>query len=189
MSPFQRVGRVVGFAGPRATHAFGAVCRKPARRRLGGLPAAAGRLIQAAFVGPGPDGDPRIGAHLSARARCPRHRPCRSARCPLGAMGDGGGVKVRRPVCRRRRIVGRPASAGFHRDAAACGRRRAKRRFLLAGAAGRNREPQRRADALAAGKPAIAAPPARSASAGGGGVGRRTVPGAGVSARPLGRDV
>ena len=48
--------------------------------------------------------------------------PRRGARRPRRAVGDGGGAKMRRAVGRDRRIVGRPARARLHRDAAARGR-------------------------------------------------------------------
>ena len=68
---------------------------------------------------------------------------------------------MRRAFGRDRRIVGRPARARFHRDAAAGGRLGTQRHAVLAGAARRYREPERRADALADRMRAIAAQPAR----------------------------
>ena len=89
--------------------------------------AAADRCFAAVAVGPGPHGDPRIGAHPPARAPLAEPGPRRGARRARCAVGDGGGGKMRRAVGRDRRIVGRPARARLHRDAAAGGRRRAQR--------------------------------------------------------------
>ena len=85
---------------------------------------------------------------------------------------------MRLPVRRHRRIMGRPASARFHRDAPAGGRFGAQRYAMLAGPARRERKPQRRADALADRINAVAGEFARSASAGSTDVGYRPVPGA-----------
>lgn len=85
---------------------------------------------------------------------------------------------MRLPVRRHRRIMGRPASARFHRDAPAGGRFRAQRHAVLVGPAGRERKSQRRADALADPISAVAGESARFARAGSTDVGCRTVPGA-----------
>ena len=156
-----------------------------ARWRVDRIPPRPGRIGKTVAVGAGADGDPRGGADLSSRDRRFRHPARHRARCPLGAVGDGGGLKMRRARCRDRRIVGRPGERGFYRDAAAGGRRGAVGRAGVAGAARRGGEPERRADALAGGERAVAAPPVRSARAGRAGVGRRAVPRPRAAARPL----
>ena len=88
---------------------------------------------------------------------------------------------------RYRRAVGRPGRIGFHRDAAPGGRGGANRRTLLAGASQWHRQFERGTDALAGGKPAIAAASSRSESAGHAGLGCRLVPGSGVCARAMER--
>jgi len=84
-----------------------------------------------------------------------------------------------------RRIVGRSEGARLHRDAAAGGCVGAQRHALLAGADGGHCEPERRPDAVADPKRAVAAQSARPKGAGIAGLGRRAVPRAGNAARPL----
>ena len=148
----------------------------PARRRLGRVPARADGERKAVAVGAGPDGDPRVGADLSAGPSVighpSRHRPRR----PFGAVGDGGGFKVWRAVRRDRRTVGRPGEPRLHRDPAAGGRGGAVGSPRLAGAARRQRQFERRADALAGREPAEPGPSVRPARSRQSGVGRRAVP-------------
>ncbi len=156
-----------------------------ARRGVDRVPARPGRGGQACAVGAGAHGDPRGGADLSAGHRELRDHSRHRAGCPLGAVGDGGGLKVRRARSRDRRAVGRPGEPRLHRDAAAGSRRRAIGRAGLAGAAERRCEFERRADALAARERAVAAASVRSASSGRSRVGRRAVPRPRPSARPV----
>ncbi len=167
------------------TDPFRSVRRPPARRRLGGIPAGADRSEQAAAMGAGADGDPRGGADLSAGAARNRHPARHRARRPIGAVGDGGGLKVRRAVRRHRRAVGRPGEPRLHRDPAAGGRGGAVGSARLAGAARRKRQFERRADALAGGERALAQPSVRPARSRRSGVGRRAVPRPRLPARPL----
>ena len=175
-------------AAPDPPHPFRTV-QPSARWRVDRFPPRAGRIWKAVAVGAGAHGDPRGGADLSAgpwsSGHPPRNHPRHRARRPLGAVGDGGRAEMRGLGSRHRRAVGRPGELGFHRDAAAGGGRRAIGRAGLAGAAERCGEPQRRADALAAGERAVAAASVRSASAGRAGVGRRAVPRPRSSARPV----
>ena len=166
---------------------FRAVPYASARRRLGGVPARAARHRKAAAVGAGAHGDPRERARPSARARYAKPYSCRGARRARRAVGDGGGGKMRLPLRRDRRNLGRPSGARLHRDAAARGGVRAQRHALLAGPARRDGEPQRRTDALADREHAVAHERARSESAGAASLGRRAVPSARVPARPVER--
>ena len=166
-------------------HPLGTVRSPSARRRLGGVPAGADRPKQAAAVGAGPDGDPRSGADLSAGVAANRPHPRHRAGCPLGAVGDGGGVKVRRAVGRDRRAVGRPGEPRFHRDPAAGGRGGAVGSTGLAGAARRKRRFERRSDALASRQPAEPSPSVRPARSRRSGVGCRAVPRPRASARAM----
>ena len=157
-------------------HPLRAVRRKPARRWMGGVPARAGRKREAAALGAGADGDPRIGAHSSAGSSLAEPHPCRGARRPRCAVGDGRGPKMRRSFMRDRRDLGRPQGARLHRDPAAGGCVGAQRHTLLAGAAWRHGEPQRRSDALAGRERAVIDQSTRSASTGASRLGRRAVP-------------
>ena len=165
-------------------HPFRAFRSEPARLRLGRVPFASGRYVPARPVGAGADGDPRKRADLPAGSGRGLH-PCRGTRRPSGAVGDGGGGKMLRPLGRDRRIVGRPGRARLHRDPAARGRFGTQPGAVLAGAARRHCEPQRGADALAGGKRAVARKPVRHASAGAAGLGRGAVSGSRPSARPM----
>jgi len=159
---------------------------EPARCRLGGLAVAPARPGKAAAVGPAAHGDRRIGAHPSPRPCRHRAHPRRGAGRARGAVGDGGGAKMHRPVGSGRRAVGRPGGARLHRDPAAGGRRRAVGRPLPAGAAWRHRVAKRGAHALAGGEPAEPCQPVRPAGARSAGLGRRAVPRARAPAGPLG---
>ncbi len=159
-----------------------AVRRPSARRRLGRVPAGPARKREAAAVGPGPHGDPGKWKGSSARAWHAEPHPCRSTRRARRAVGNGGGGKMLLPLGRDRRIVGRSARARLHRDPAACGRGGTQRHAVLAGAPRRSCQPQRRADALAPCKRAVADQRARSARARSAGMGRRTVPRSGIAA-------
>ena len=141
--------------------------------------------VEAGAVGPGADGDPRIGADPSARARPCRNPSRRGARRPLGAVGDGGRRKMRRPLRSDRRVVRRPGGARLHRDSPAGGRLGARPGAVLAGSARRPCEFERRADALAAGERAVARQSARCTGAGAAGLGCRAVPLPRSAARPL----
>ena len=159
------------------THPLRTVRRTPARRRLGGVPAGPARDGQASPVDPGPHGDPRKRSNPPTRASHAGSHPCRGAGCQGCAVGDGGGGKMRLPLSRDWRIVGRSASARFHRHTAACGRFGAQRHALLAGAARRHCEPQRRTNALADRERAFAGQRAGPESAGAARLGCRAVPG------------
>ena len=161
-----------GSADPRRS-----LCGKPPRLRLGGFPPAASRHVEAGPVGAGPDGDPGERADLSAGALRGRYPPCRGARRPGRAVGDGGGRKMLRPLCRHRRIVRRPGGARLHRDTAVGGRVGAIRRAMLAGPARRDCKPQRCADAMAGGERAVACEHARHACSGPARLGCGVVPG------------
>ena len=149
-----------------------------ARRWVGGLSALAGRLGEALAMGARADGDPGRRPNPSAGLSFREPHPCRGARCAVGAVGDGGGRKMRRFVRRHRRIVGRSRSARLHRHAAARGRFGTIGRAVLAGPARRHREPQRCADAVAGRQPSLARQSARPARAGAECLGCRAVPGA-----------
>jgi hypothetical protein len=125
----------------------------------------------------------RIPAGTSRR----RPHPCRSAGCTCRAVDDGGGRKMLRPLGRDRRSIWRPSSSGLYRDAAAGGRFGAVRCAVLACALKRDGEPQRRQDALADRKRAIAFESTGHASAGTCRVGRRVVPRPRSSAWPMDR--
>ena len=165
-------------------HPFRAFRSEPARLRLGRVPFASGRYVPARPVGAGADGDPRKRADLPAGSGRGLH-PCRGTRRPSGAVGDGGGGKMLRPLGRDRRSVRRSGRTRFHRHPAARGRFGTKWRALLAGAARRNCEPQRRPDALAAGERAVVAQFAGLSRAGAARLGRRAVPGTRSAAGPL----
>ena len=167
-------------------------CSPRLRATRGGLGSslAQTRSRQAAAVGAGADGDPRGRADLPAGHRRGwwkfwRAHPCHCARCPIGAVGDGGGPKMRRPGSRDRRTVGRPRGARFYRDPAACGCSRTVGRAGLAGAAWRFGQFQRGADALASGECAEPCPSVRSARFWRSGMGRRIVPCTRNAARPV----
>ena len=89
------------------------------------------------------------------------------------------------PLGRDRRDLGRSQGARLHRDAAARRRLGTQRHALLVGASRRNGEFERGADALAAGKRAIAPEFARFASARPSRVGCGAVPGARTPAGAL----
>ena len=179
----------MAFACAVQPHPVRAVCRASARCRLDRLPARAGRSRKAGAVGPAANGDPRKRAGLSARPRFeraqPGNHPRRGARRPRRAVGDGGGLKMRRPVLRDRRAVGRSGSARLHRDSTVGGGGGTQPHTLLAGAARGNCELKRRADALADREHAQHRQPARPTSAGAGSVGRRAVPGSRNGARAV----
>ena len=82
----------------------------------------------------------KAGASIRRACPSPEPHPRRGARRQRRAVGDGGGRKMRRALGRDRRIVGRPARARLHRDAAAGGRVGAQRHAVLAGAARRHCE-------------------------------------------------
>ena len=143
--------------------------------RDGGLdwfPHGADRPWPADPVGAGADGDPRGRPGLPAGTRLARlHSRCRAG-CPLGAVGDGGGVKVRRLGSRDRRAVGRSGEPRFYRDAAAGGRIGAVGRSGLAGAARRLGESKRGADAWGGSAPRL---PSRSTARAGAPAGTRAI--------------
>ncbi len=174
------------FTPARLSHPVRTLRCPSARFGLGRVPAGAGRDGQTPAVGAGPHGDPRKRADPSVGAADAKSHPCRGTRRARCAVGDGGGRKMRLPVSRRRRIMGRPARARFHRHAAAGGCRGAQRHALLAGAARRHCELERRADALASRERAVAFEPTRRSGAGIAGLGCGTVPGARNAARPVG---
>ena len=89
------------------------------------------------------------------------------------------------PFGRDRRIVGRPARARLHCDAAPCGRVGTERHALLARAAWRKCELERREDALADRIRAVAGERARRTRAGDSVVGFGSVSGARVCARSM----
>ena len=157
-------------------HLVRTIRRLPSRQWVGGIPAAAAQCVQTCALGAGANGDPRIRPNLFAGAWLHRYRPRRSARCTLGALGDGGGGKMLRPLRSNRRIVRRPGHARFHRDPAACRRFGAIGRAVLACAARRHCEPQRSADAVANRERAVPAESAGYASAWNACLGRRAVP-------------
>ena len=167
------------------THALRTLRRPSARWWLDRLPAGTSRHGQTAALGPGADGDRRIGSHPPAGIVLAKPHPCRRARRQGRAVGDGGGRKMRRAFGRDRRIVGRPARARFYRDAATRDRLRAIRRTLLAGAARWHGQFERRPDALADCERIVAAQSARSASARASGVGCRIVPRPWIPARAM----
>lgn len=159
-----------------------AVCRSPARRRLGGVPGRASRRIEAVAVGAGADGDSRKRTGPSAGPFHAGPHPCRGPRCPRRAVGDGRGPEMRSAFGRHRRDLGRPQSARFYRDAAARRRVRAVWRGRLFDSARRPRQFERRTHALADRIRAVACQRARPEGAGHAGVGCRAVPSAWRSA-------
>ena len=162
-----------------------AVRRAPARWRLGRVPPRAARHGQALAVGAGAHGDPRERASPPAGAPDAEPHPCRGARRTRRAVGDGGGRKMRRPLLRDRRDLGRPQEPRLHRDPAARGRVGAVGRALLAGSPRRPGEFERSANALAHRERTVAAQCVGRAGAGHSRLGRRAVPGEGNAARPL----
>ena len=166
---------------------IGNLRRSPSRCGLERLPAAAGRCQATGAVGAGPNGDPGKRANLSAGTGPCRSYPCRGARCPRRAMGDGRGPEMRGFVLRHRRIVGRPGKPGLHRDAPVGGGGGAIGRGLLADPTGRHRQFERGADALANRQPAVASQSVRPARAGSSRLGCGTVPVARFTARPVER--
>jgi len=177
----------MAFASAARPQPLRAVHRLPPRLWLGRLSYRASRPLEARAVGSGADGHPRIGPGPPAGPGWPRPSPRRSARRSHGAVGDGGGRKMRRPLGRDRRAVGRPGGARLYRHPAARGRLGAQPSAVLAGTDCRGREPQRRTHALAARKRAVARPPVRPARAGPAGLERRAVPGTRRSARKMDR--
>ena len=160
-----------------AADALRAVRHPPTGWRDDRIPARPAGAREALAVGPGTDGDPRGGAHLSAGTWRFFDHPCRSAERTIRAVGDGGGPEMRRAGRRDRRAVGRPQSLGFHRDTAAGGGGREEWGPGLAGAIWNDPQFERGADALAGGERTEPGQYVRSTRAGRGGVGRGTVPG------------
>jgi len=170
-----------------AAYPLRAVRGAPARRRMGGVSAGAARPGQTFAVGAGADGDPGKRTDPSAGAARARAHPCRGPRREGRAVGDGGGVKMRRALGRDRRDLGRPARARFYRDAAACRRFGAVWRGRLFDSARRPRQFERRAHALADRIRPFACQRAGFKGAGHARVGRRIVSCPGNAARTLER--
>ena len=183
----RNLGKDVRAPGAVQPHPFRAVCSPSARRRLDRFLVGAARHVKAAALGARADGDPGERARASAGAALAEPHSCRDVRREGRAVGDGGGLKMPGPLCRHRRDLGRPACARFHRDAAACRRFRALWRGRLSDSARWPRQFERRQDALADRKRAVARQRARPKSAGTSGMGRRVVPRARNAVGPLER--
>ena len=176
---------MLAFAQTIAPHPVGNFRRASRRWRMGRLPPCAARSCKAAAVGAGSDGNPRKRANPPSRLTRAQPHPCRDARRSRRAMGNGGGLKMRRALRRHRRDLGRSQSARLHRHAAARRRVRAVWRGSLHDSAGRPRQFERGAHAMADRERAVSTQCFRSEGAGAAGMGCRAVPRPGNAAGPL----